>query len=195
MNLIEDPRVNNFLTDAYPAFDEKMQQYYIRHMAAIAQHQEIPNFALALSEYFRLWLADRLDQEMVVDEKLPELVQQVITRTLPAARDAWWTYPTRTEADQSEEIITSYSKRAYEIVRDLIWPEMILLLDQDEQDLTRQLQEQAKQQENRGGEGAGQGSGKENDDRNEPQNQKNGGEQKTDTDQPWVLCRVLGLCF
>ena len=149
--MIEDPRVNNFLADTYPAFDEKMRQTYIREMANITEHQEIPNFSLALGEYLRLWLADRLGEEVTVDEKLPELVQQALNKTLPAARDAWWTYPTRAEADQSEQIITSYSKRAYEIVRDLIWPEMKLLLTKDEEDLMQQLQEQGEQQSGDGG--------------------------------------------
>lgn len=141
-NAIEDPRMNNFVAEAYPLYQQHMNFAYDHDLAAEQMAKERaqdklgfqPRFMQAGFEYIKQWLRERSEQAVEISEDLPEEVRQVVTATLEAARDSWWRYPSRTEADASEENIRNYAKVSYEINRDKIWPEFQKLIEHDQQD-------------------------------------------------------------
>ncbi len=59
-----------------------------------------------------------------------------MNQTLASAQDSWWRYPSREEADSSEELITQYAKKSYEINRDKVWPSFKELIEEDMKDST-----------------------------------------------------------
>jgi cobalamin biosynthesis protein CobT len=58
----------------------------------------------------------------------------VVEKTINSAKDSWWRYPSRKEADKSEDTIRKYAQVSYEINRDEIWPEFKKLVEEDMQD-------------------------------------------------------------
>lgn len=142
MNAIEDPRMNNFVAESYPKFREQMDIAYQMEMdkERIAKEQAEeklgyqPRFMQAGWEYIKQWFNEAQGKEMKVSEDLPNDVKEVVERTLPAAQDSWWRYPSRQEADKSEEVISQYARTSYEINRDEVWPEFKKLVDSDMED-------------------------------------------------------------
>lgn len=164
MNAIEDPRDNNFVAESYPKFKEQMALAYEQDLDFEAKAKNTaddelgfkPRFMQAGFEYIKQWFRESKGEDLNYTPDLPDDVQAVIYRTLDAAQDSWWHYPSRDEADRSEELITKYAKASYEINRDRIWPEFKTLIEEDMKD--QQMQEMLKdsQQGGEGGEG-GQG--------------------------------------
>ncbi len=142
MNSIEDPRINNFVAEAYPLFGKQMAAAYASDMdeekKAKEQSKEKmgfrPRFMLAGFEYIKQWFREVQELPSELTPDLPEEVRDVVTKTLEAARDSWWRYPNRAEADTSEAVISEYSKQSYEINRDEIWPLFQTLIEQDKKD-------------------------------------------------------------
>lgn len=177
MNAIEDPRENNFVADNYPAFARRLQVAFDEDWDIEQKSKEIaqerigrcPRFMEAGYEYIRLWFHERLNhkefegltheqatkklKEYVREDILPE-VRQVVLDTLDVARQSWWLYPTKKEADSrnGEEIISQYAEGSYIINHADIWPIFKTLVDQDVQDektkkLIEELQKQKQEQQ------------------------------------------------
>jgi hypothetical protein len=111
-----------------------------------------PRFMQAGFEYIKQWFKEAQGQEMEMSVDLPEEVKAVVQATIEHARDSWWRYPSREEADKSEELIKKYAQVSYEINRDEIWPEFKKLIeadmeDQKTQELLRDMQKGQQGQE------------------------------------------------
>ncbi len=160
MNAIEDPRVNNFVAECYPKFKEQMVLVYRENVDFEAKSKEKanqklgfqPRFMQAGFEYIRQWFSEVEGKPTEISEDVQGDVREVVNATLVSARDSWLRYPSRHEADESEDIIKQYAKLSYEINRDEVWPEFKKLVDEDMKD--QQMQEFLKdlQQGNEGDE-------------------------------------------
>ena len=155
MNTIEDPRDNNFVAESYPKFREQMTGVYKgrfepdgeakeKAMKLLGRH---PRFMQAGFEYMKLWFRELRGQDVVVTPELPDDVKAVVNATKDAARDSWLRYPSRQEADASEDIIKQYATLSYEINRDDVWPLFKTLVekdieDQKTQELLKQMQKE-----------------------------------------------------
>ena len=171
MNAIEDPRVNNFVVEAYRTLEGPMRQTYQAGVDFEAQAKtaakeklgQIPRFTRAGFEYIKQWFRWSQGQGFELSEDLPEDVRQVVQATLEAAEDSWRRYPAKAGADRlesengltGEDLIKEHQRRSYEINRDRIWPEFKKLVDKDIEDQMMQQSMQGTQQ----GEGEGQGAG------------------------------------
>jgi cobalamin biosynthesis protein CobT len=161
MNAIEDPRTNNFVAEAYPRFRDQMDIAYQEDLdfedkAKDKAHEQLgytPRFMQAGFEYIRQWYGETQGEELgTLKEDLPEEVRIVVDQTLESARDSWLRYPSKREADESEELIRRYANVSYEINRDEVWPEFQKLVEQDMQD--QEMQEFMKDMQ---GDGDGEG--------------------------------------
>jgi cobalamin biosynthesis protein CobT len=158
MNAIEDPRTNNFVAEAYPRFGDQMDVAYQEYLdfegKAKGKAKEdlgyTPRFMQAGFEYIRQWYKETQgDASATLSEDLPDEVRVVVEQTVNSARDSWLRYPSKAEADASEEVIRQYANVSYEINRDEVWPEFKRLVDADMED--QKLQEMMKEMQ--GGEG------------------------------------------
>lgn len=179
MNAIEDPRDNNFVAESYPKFREQMGLAYTEDLDFEAKAKEKaaqklgyqPRFMQAGFEYIKQWFRETKGQEVEITASLPEDVKAVVQGTVESAKDSWWRYPTRKEADKSETLIRKYAKVSYEINRDEIWPEFKKLIEADLED--QKMQELLKDMQNgQGGEGGEPQQGQEGQSQGLPQNLK-----------------------
>lgn len=172
MNAIEDPRENNFVADNYPMFAKRLQVAFDEDWDIEQKTKEIaqeriskcPRFMEAGYEYIRLWFIERLNtdefknltkeqatkklRDYVREDILPE-VRQVVLDTLDVARESWWLYPTKKEADSpnGEQIISDFAEGSYIINLEDIWPIFKTLIDQDIQDeKTKQMMDELQKQ-------------------------------------------------
>lgn len=152
MNAIEDPRDNNFVADSYPKFREQMGLAYQEDLDFEAKAKQEadqklgyqPRFMKAGFEYIKQWFRETQGKEFELSEDLPEDVKAAVEATLESARDSWWRYPSRQEADNGgkigrkkadgETMIKEYARTSYEINRDEVWPEFRKLVDADMED-------------------------------------------------------------
>ncbi len=183
MNAIEDPRMNNFVAENYPKFKEQMKLAYTLHeeeeVSAKAEAKDKlgyqPRFMQAGFQYIRQWFREVQGNKFELPTDLPSEVREVLEKTLTSAQDSWWRYPTKKEADRSEQKIHDYAKVSYEINRDEIWPEFKKLVEKDKED--QRSQEFLKnQQKNQSGDSGGQGLPQEFTDMLTPEEQKSLGE-------------------
>lgn len=162
MNAIEDPRDNNFVAENYPKFKEQMELAYNLDLDLENKYKDKaqeklgyqPRFMQAGFEYIKIWFKEQKSEREEIGEDLPKEVQEVVRKTIASAKDSWWRYPSRGEADESEEIIRKYAQVSYEINRDEIWPEFKKLVEEDMED--QKMQELMKDMQKGEGEG-GQG--------------------------------------
>lgn len=180
MNAIEDPRVDNFVAENYPKFKEFSQTFHDVEIENLENkykeeakeklgHQ--PRFIQAGFEYLRLWYKETQGQTGEISKALPKEVQQVVQKTIASARDSWWRYPLKGEADSNDDLIKNYAKVSYEINLDEVWPEFKKLVDEDmkDQNMQESLKDmQSKEQQ----EGKGQGVPQQLKDQLTPQQQK-----------------------
>ncbi|MFA6973174.1 MAG: VWA domain-containing protein [Parcubacteria group bacterium] len=180
MNAIEDPRVDNFVAENYPKFNEFSQHFHDVEIENLENkykeeskeklgHQ--PRFIQAGFEYLRLWYKETQGQATEISKDLPQEVQQVVQKTIASARDSWWRYPLKGEADSNDDLIKNYAKVSYEINLDEVWPEFKKLVDEDmkDQNMQESLKDmQSKEQQ----EGKGQGVPQQLKDQLSPQQQK-----------------------
>ncbi|NCU41809.1 MAG: VWA domain-containing protein [Candidatus Moranbacteria bacterium] len=180
MNAIEDPRVDNFVAENYPKFKEFSQTFHDVEIEKIESkykeeakeklgHQ--PRFIQAGFEYLRLWYKETQGQAGEISKTLPQEVQQVVQKTIASARDSWWRYPLKGEADSNDDLIKNYAKVSYEINLDEVWPEFKKLVDEDmkDQNMQESLKDmQSKEQQ----EGNGRGVPQQLKDKLTPQQQK-----------------------
>ena len=163
MNAIEDPRDNNFVAENYPRFRDQMDTAYETDLdtedksreKAIQKLGHQPRFMQAGFEYIKQWFREQKGDESLIDESLPEEVKAVVAQTLEAARASWWTYPSRQEADESEELIARYAQASFKINLDKIWPEFQKLVEKDMED--QQTQELLDDMQKGKAEGSGSG--------------------------------------
>lgn len=147
MHAIEDPRTNNFVAETYPRFAGQMAVAYQEALdseekAKGKAHAELgytPRFIQAGFEYIKQWYRETQGESAALSEDLPDEVKRVVQATLDNARDSWLRYPSRQEADQSEDLIRRYARVSYEINRDRVYPEFKKLVDADLED--QKLQE------------------------------------------------------
>jgi cobalamin biosynthesis protein CobT len=169
-NAIEDPRVNSFLAEAYPKSKDSIDSMYTWDLGLDATEEVLkkakaqlgyqPRFIQAGKEYIRQWyLETKNGTPAELDEDLPEDVKQVVQATLSSARDSWLHYPSRQEADQSEDLIQQYARVSYSINRDHVWPEFKKLVDEDQKDQRAQelLKQMSKEGQDEEQQGEGQG--------------------------------------
>lgn len=166
MNSIEDPRDNNFVAEGYPKFAEDMTAGYewikdLEEQSSKKAEQKLgyqPRFKQAGFEYIRQWWREINKKESDTEVELPVEVKEVVDKTLSSARDSWWTYPTKKEADTAEANIEKYAYVSYKINYDKIWPEFEKLVkmdmeDQKMQEFMKDMQGEKMQSENSGGDG------------------------------------------
>jgi Mg-chelatase subunit ChlD len=158
VNSIEDPRIENFGGDAYPAYRPIRDASYRHHIEETSKAAEgslghKPRHIQAGLELIHQWFREAQGKSFEVPASLPPDVKRFVEQALPHAQDAWFRYPTRSEVDWEPEKIKLYFQDAYKIIRQNIWPEFKKLFEQDRQD---QLLDEAM----RGlqGKGAGEGS-------------------------------------
>ena len=180
MNAIEDPRVDNFVAENYPKFKEfsgafhdveieKLESKYKDEAKEKLGHQ--PRFIKAGLEYLRLWYKETQKQTGEISKGLPEEVQQVVQKTITSAKDSWWRYPLKGEADSNDDLIKNYAKVSYEINLDEVWPEFKKLVDEDMKD--QKMQESLKDMQSKEKkDGKGQGMPQQLKDNLTPQQQK-----------------------
>jgi len=180
MNAIEDPRMNNFVAESYPKFREQMEEAYQEHMGFELSAAEIadkklgykPRFMQAGYEYIKQWFKEAQGKEFEIDKTLSEEIKKVVEATLASANDSWLRYPSREEADKSEELIRKYAKVSYEINRDEVWPEFKKLIEADMDDQkTQEFLKDAQKKQGKNEEG-GQGLPQELKDKLTPEEQK-----------------------
>ena len=142
MNAIEDPRDNNFVAESYPKFGEQMALAYEQDLDFEAKAKEKadqklgykPRFMQAGFEYIKQWFRESKGQDFKISSDLPEEVKYVVEATLSSAQDSWLRYPSRQEADKSEELIRKYAELSYQINRGQVWPEFKKLIEADMED-------------------------------------------------------------
>lgn len=142
MNAVEDPRDNNFVAEAYPKFRDQMNVAYTLDTqfeeeaknAAKTKLGTIPRFLQVGHEYIKQWFNEANGRPFLVDESLPEDVRVAVEKTLTAAQESWWRYPSKEEADKSEKLISQYAEASYRINLEKIWPEFKKLVDEDVKD-------------------------------------------------------------
>ena len=142
MNAVEDPRDNNFVAEAYPKFREQMNVAYTldtqfeeeAKSAAKTKLGTVPRFLQAGHEYIKQWFNEANGKPFAIDESLPEDVRMAVEKTLTAAQESWWRYPSKDEADKSEKLISQYAEASYRINLEKIWPEFKKLVDEDVKD-------------------------------------------------------------
>lgn len=165
MNAIEDPRDNNFVVEGYPKFRRDMEFTYSEDLDFEKKvkgkaKQELgytPRFIQAGFAYIRQWFDETQGKPSEVDEKLPDDVKAVVEATRDSARRSWLHYPSKQEADASEELIRQYAQASYVINRDHIWPEFKKLVDEDMQDQVMQEAIGDMQKDGKISEGKGEG--------------------------------------
>ena len=109
-----------------------------------------------------------------MSDDLPDEVKAVVRATIEQAQDSWWRYPSREEAEESEDLIKKYAQVSYEINRDKIWPEFKKLIEADMEDQKTQelLKDMQKDQQGQEGSEGGQGLPQELKDKLTPDEQK-----------------------
>lgn len=139
-NALEDCRDNNFVAEAYPPFKDQMVFSYdlmdAEHKAHVKANAELghqPKSIKAGFEYMKQWLREVKGEEFKIDADLPEDVKTTVSKTLSAAQDSWVRYPSKQEADKSEELITKYAEKAYGIGFEKVWPEFKKLVEKDQE--------------------------------------------------------------
>lgn len=142
MNAIEDPRMENFVSEAYPPYRKLQKTAYEHDLESEKRMKEKageqlgrqPRFMQAGFEYIKQWFKQTQGKPFELSADLPDDVRAVVEKTLKAAEDSWLRYPTRDEADRSEEVIKAYAEKSYEINRDRVWPDFKKLVEQDIKD-------------------------------------------------------------
>jgi hypothetical protein len=139
VNSIEDPRIENFGGEAYPAYRPLRDASYRYHeeqakAAAVEKLGKIPRHVEAGLEFIKQWFREAQGLPFELAEELRPEVREFVKATLADAQDAWLRYPTRAEADRHPETIPLYFKDAYTIIHDKIWPEFQKLYELDRQE-------------------------------------------------------------
>lgn len=140
VNSIEDPRIENFGGEAYPAYvpiRDASYRYFAdaernkTESAAIEKVGRVPLHVQAGLALIGQWFREAQGLEFAIDDSLDPRVRAFVERALPYAQNAWWKYPTKSEADWHPEMIAEYFKEAYSVIRKEIWPSFQELYELD----------------------------------------------------------------
>ncbi len=155
MNVIEDPRDNNFVADNIPHFRDEMKYAYGPESEDAKFETEMqeeankkfgkePRFMQAGFEYMKLWYKVSTGEKPELSPDLPDDVREVVLKTYDAAKRSWNTYPSFNEADNGvihqgkqltgEETITEYARASFQINYTEVWPYFKTLIDKDIED-------------------------------------------------------------
>jgi len=136
LNSIEDPRVNNFLLEAYPALSQDMTSRYLNserssedtaNLIANSTKRVPDTFKIGL-EYIKRWFQETAEVDLTASDSalnkypLPEHLEKLVDQTQDAARTAWLLYPTKSEANESQDTINAFARASFEQIRDNVWP-------------------------------------------------------------------------
>lgn len=166
-NCIEDPRDNNFISDADPVCARHLREAYpIVFEAAEQKKREakgklghIPLSSEAGFEFIKEWYHE-ITGSQLPGQKLPKEVQALLEKTRAAAAEAWWVYPS-TEELTRDPIRTNrrYAQHSGQIIAEKIWPEFEALVLKDIETQRTQQFLKGKRKGNGKGKGtSGQGS-------------------------------------
>jgi hypothetical protein len=161
VNSIEDPRIENFGGEAYPAYLPLRDASYRHHIEEASAESaqklgRVPRHVQAGLEIIHQWFREAEGKRFEVPDTLDPSIKSFVENALPHAQDAWLRYPTRAEVDWEPEKVSPYFKDAYRIIREKIWPEFKKLYEQDQQD---QLLDEAMRQLQKKEAGEGSGGG------------------------------------
>ena len=139
VNSIEDPRIENFGAEAYPAYRPIRDASYRHHTAeasegASATLGRTPLHVQAGLELIHQWFREAEGKPFDIPASLDPAVKSFVEKALPHAQDAWFRYPARSEVDWEPEKIKPYFEDAYRIIKKSIWPEFQKLYEQDRKD-------------------------------------------------------------
>lgn len=136
LNAIEDPRNDNFIAEAYPRYREDLIEAFSilmeREKRILEKTGETrPRFIVAGLEYIKYWFQEFQGLSPKLSEDMPDDMREVLEKTIADAREAWRYYPSKAEADRSEYVIGRYSRKAFRIIYERIWPEFQKLVEKD----------------------------------------------------------------
>ena len=156
-NIIEDPRVNNFVVDAYPTFQKPLETSFIESTKKRLQMEAegslgcVPRIMQAGFLLLRYWFEEATGKKLP-EEAVPDEIREAVERVLPAARRAWSVYPSKKEAEEGEETVLRYARTSNAIIEKLIWPHFKDLVAQDIRDqLIQEILQQVNAQTGGGG--------------------------------------------
>jgi cobalamin biosynthesis protein CobT len=141
-NAIEDPRINNFITDVYPVLRADRDVTYSLHAEFEKRAKEKaddmlgyrPRFVTAGLQYISQWFLKEQGKAFAIPADLATDVRQCLEATLSAAEESWNYYPSLTEERVLAQSVSAYAKKSFEINRDKIWPEFKKLIEKDLED-------------------------------------------------------------
>ena len=135
-NVIEDPAVNDWMTEKFPGLKEYTQKTYdeeLKEEGVVLSESEVrriadqlgywPKFAQYGSEIIRDWHQGRFSQE------LDPAVRKALERTIDDARKSRTTIPDPKKSDRKEIIRTA--RERFRINTENIWPEVRKLVEMD----------------------------------------------------------------
>ena len=140
MNAIEDPRVNNWISEKYDGAKEWLEKVYNEDLSCEEKVEKIakekvgyiPKHILFGSEIIRYWHTGKFSKD------LPKDVKEALEKTIKYAQLAYENIPDPFSPTEKE--IVESAKNAYKIVYSAIWPEYKKLVEQDfENEKTRQM--------------------------------------------------------
>lgn len=142
LNCTEDPRDNNYVLEVYEPFGEVMklayclQEDYTEDMLIEIKKKMgfMPRHILAGMEYIQQWYRESQALPFAVNSDLPEDVYDVVTKTLPYAKDSWWRFPSKEEVVRNPDIVYKYARVYFDINLKKIWPEFSKLVEKDKKD-------------------------------------------------------------
>jgi len=148
MNIVEDPRVNNWVSAEYAGaagwlkglYDSRYTPDKDMQVAASRKLGYLPDHKLFGREVFRHWHLGE------ISEDLPEQLRLTLDKTIKFIEKAYNAVPGK---DPEEQEVVEQARRSYQIVYSAVWPEYQKLLQQDLEEekknqLIRKLMEEGK---------------------------------------------------
>lgn len=134
---IEDARTDNFAAENFPVYrnlvPERRHQDLEEDLMRLAEHKAgfVPMHIQAALEFLRQHQRDADGQSPEFRSSTPPQIEEAVSRALEGAKRAWWLYPGKDPADQSEARIRQYAKASEAQVTEHVWPHIRDLLDDD----------------------------------------------------------------